>query len=162
MSFCVFTAVKTVIVNPLPSQINAIKGIDAILPCGVQKDPDIIVTWHWTKDGSAVDVSRMKVQNNGALRILTVQENDAGTYTCRVESVAGKASTTGQLSVLGTHADLHLPLFEETALLDFYLREFHIVVGQVAYKVSLCIIGRDKHVLNFPDAVSVVCEKTRI
>ena len=117
MSFSVFTAVKTVIVNPLPSQINAIKGIDALLQCGVQKDPDITVTWHWTKDGSAVDVSRMKVQNNGALRILTVQENDAGTYTCRVQSVAGNASTTGQLSVLGKYVtvDLQLPLFEETA-----------------------------------------------
>ena len=106
-----FTAVKTVIVNPLPSQINAIKGIDALLQCGVQKDPDITVTWHWTKDGSAVDVSRMKVQNNGALRILTVQENDAGTYTCRVESVAGNASTTGQLSVLGKYVYLQLPFF---------------------------------------------------
>nr|XP_058964313.1 protein sidekick-2-like isoform X2 [Pocillopora verrucosa] len=92
--------IKTVIVNPLPSQIDAIKGIDKLLPCGVQKDPDISVKWIWTKDGSAVDVSRMKVQSDGTLRILTVQQGDAGSYTCLVQSEAGNASTTGQLSVL--------------------------------------------------------------
>ena len=100
-----FVAVKTVITTPLPSQIQAIKGIDKLLPCAVTKDPNVAVKWHWTKDGSAVDVSRMKLQNDGTLRIITVQENDAGTYTCRVQSVAGNATTTGTLSVQGTHVD---------------------------------------------------------
>ncbi|KAJ7340259.1 Protein sidekick-2 [Desmophyllum pertusum] len=94
--------IKTVITTPLPSQIQAIKGIDKLLPCAVTKDPNIAVKWHWTKDGSAVDVSRMKLQNDGTLRIITVQENDAGTYTCRVQSVAGNATTTGTLSVQET------------------------------------------------------------
>ena len=98
------------IVNPLPSQIDAIKGIDKPLPCGVQKDPDISVKWIWTKDGSAVDVSRMKVQSDGALRILTVQQGDAGSYTCLVQSEAGNASTTGQLSVLGNFPSFSLVL----------------------------------------------------
>ena len=87
---------------PLRSQITAIKGLDKLLPCTVQADPDITIHWHWTKDGSAVDASRMKLQNDGTLRIITVNENDAGTYVCRVQSVAGNATTSGTLSVQGT------------------------------------------------------------
>lgn len=43
----------------------------------------------------------MTLLNDGTLRINTVQENDAGTYVCRVESVAGNATTSGTLSVKG-------------------------------------------------------------
>ena len=93
--------VKTVITNPLPNQIAAVKGLDKLLLCGVQSDPAITVRWYWTKDGSPVDESRMKLQNDGTLRIITVQESDAGTYECSVKSVAGNATTRGTLSVLG-------------------------------------------------------------
>ena len=82
--------------------MTAIKGLDKLLPCTVQADPDITIHWHWTKDGSAVDRSRMKLQINGTLRIINVNENDAGTYVCRVQSVAGNATTSGMLSVQGT------------------------------------------------------------
>ena len=99
--FSVFATVKTVIITPLPSQIQATKGLPKVLQCGVQKDPDITVKWTWTKDGSPVDVARMTVQADGSLRITTVQERDAGTYTCRVESGAGNAATSGTLSVQG-------------------------------------------------------------
>ena len=89
------------IINPLPNQIIAVKGLPHDLPCGVEKDPAVTVHWHWTQDGSPVDVSRMTLQNDGTLRINTVQEGDAGTYTCRVQSLAGNATTTGTLSVQG-------------------------------------------------------------
>lgn len=94
--------IKTVITNPLPNQIAAVKGLDKLLLCGVQSDPAITVRWYWTKDGSPVDESRMKLQNDGTLRIITVQESDAGTYECSVKSVAGNATTRGTLSVLET------------------------------------------------------------
>lgn len=45
----------------------------------------------------------MTLLNDGTLRINTVQENDAGTYVCRVESVAGNATTSGTLSVQGAY-----------------------------------------------------------
>ena len=96
-----FGAVKTVITTPLPSQIQATKGLPKTLQCAVQKDPDITVKWTWTKDGSPVDTARMTVQADGSLRITTVQEIDAGSYTCRVESVAGNAATSGTMSVQG-------------------------------------------------------------
>ena len=78
------------------------KGLPKLLPCGVQADGAITAQWHWTKDGSAVDGARMKLQNNGSLRITTVQEKDAGTYVCRVQSVEGNDTTSGTLSVQGT------------------------------------------------------------
>ena len=96
-----FAAVETVITTPLPNQIQATKGLQKTLQCKVQKDPVIAVKWTWTKDGSPVDTARMTVQADGSLRITTVQEIDAGTYTCRVESVAGNAATTGTMSVQG-------------------------------------------------------------
>lgn len=91
------------ITNPLPSQITAIKGLEKLLPCGVQADPAITIQWSWTKDGSAVDAARMKLQNDGTLRIITVQENDSGTYVCLVQSVAGNATTSGILRVQGMY-----------------------------------------------------------
>ena len=98
------TLVKTVITNPLPSQISAIKGLPKLLPCGVQSDPAITVQWHWTKDGSDVDASRMQLQNDGTLRIVAVRESDAGTYVCLVKSRGGNATTSGTLSVQGVWA----------------------------------------------------------
>ena len=95
------TLVKTVITNPLPSQISAIKGLNKLLRCGVQSDPAIKVQWHWTKDGSDVDASRMQLQNDGTLRIVAVRESDAGTYVCLVKSRGGNATTSGTLSVQG-------------------------------------------------------------
>ena len=106
--FSVFAAVKTVITTPLPSQIQATKGLPKTLQCAVQKDPDITVKWTWTKDGSPVDAARMTVQADGSLRITTVQEIDAGTYTCRVESVAGNAATSGTMSVRGKRIHYNL------------------------------------------------------
>ncbi|XP_020611355.1 protein sidekick-2-like isoform X2 [Orbicella faveolata] len=94
--------IKTVITTPLPSQIQATKGLPKTLQCAVQKDPGITVKWTWTKDGSPVDTARMTVQADGSLRITTVQEIDAGTYKCRVESVAGNAATSGTMSVQET------------------------------------------------------------
>ena len=91
------------ITNPLPSQITAIKGLEKLLPCGVQADTTITIKWSWTKDGSPVDAARMKLQNDGTLRIVTVQENDSGTYECLVQSVAGNATTTGVLRVQGMY-----------------------------------------------------------
>lgn len=96
------------ITNPLPSQIHATKGLPKDLPCGVQKDPGITVKWIWTKDGSPVDANRMTLQADGTLRIKTVQESDAGSYTCRVESVAGNAATSGTLTVQGKCVDYTL------------------------------------------------------
>lgn len=98
-----FLLVETLITNPLPSQITAIKGARKDLHCTVQSDPAISVHWRWTKDGSPVDTSRMTLLNDGTLRINTVRENDAGTYVCRVESVAGNATTSGTLSVQGAY-----------------------------------------------------------
>ena len=100
------------IITPLPNQIQATKGLPKRLQCGVQKDPDITVKWIWTKDSSPVDAARTTVQADGTLRINTVQENDAGTYTCRVESVAGNAATSGTLSVQGKYVDLILHLYD--------------------------------------------------
>ena len=45
----------------------------------------------------------MKLQNDGTLRIVTVQENDSGTYVCLVQSVAGNATTSGTLTVQGMY-----------------------------------------------------------
>ena len=104
MTYFIFVSsplVKTVITNPLPSQISAIKGLDKLLPCGVQSDPAIRVQWHWTKDGSDVDTSRMQLQNDGTLLIVAVRESDAGTYVCLVKSRGGNATTSGTLSVQG-------------------------------------------------------------
>ena len=107
-SFSLFGAVKTVITTPLPSQIQATKGLPKTLQCAVQKDPDITVKWTWTKDGSPVDTAGMTVQADGSLRITTVQEVDAGSYTCRVESVAGNAATSGTMSVQGKRIHYNL------------------------------------------------------
>lgn len=64
--------------------------------------------WTWTKDGSPVNTARMTVQVDGSLRITTVQEIDAGTYTCRVESAAGNAATSGTMSVQGKRIHYNL------------------------------------------------------
>lgn len=156
----VFATVKTVIITPLPSQIQATKGLPKVLQCGVQKDPDITVKWTWTKDGSPVDVARMTVQADGSLRITTVQEKDAGTYTCRVESVAGNAATSGTLSVQGKHVHYNLLLYFCPAccpnelrcvvLLDNPARILHLDRWHFLRDRSLKEKGNKETSVNFP------------
>jgi protein sidekick len=104
----IYIAVKTVITQA-PTNISIIKGSSASLQCGVSKDPNVEVSWHWflTQSDPAVTTevtnsARHTVNTrDGTLTITGVYNVDMGWYKCQVISKGGNDSSSAYLQVTG-------------------------------------------------------------
>jgi len=96
--------VRTRIVHP-PQSLSAIKASRVTLDCGVERDPSVVVTWHWfvsTNEISSSSDPRMSVNSvDGGLTIRSVRNTDIGRYSCFVVSIAGNDSASAELEVIG-------------------------------------------------------------
>ncbi|XP_078319648.1 protein sidekick-like isoform X2 [Crassostrea virginica] len=98
--------VKTIITQP-PTNTSIIKGSSASLQCGVSKDPNVDVKWHWyltqSDPPSTVEVTnspRHTVSSvDGTLTITGVFNVDIGWYKCQVISKGGNDSSSAFLQV---------------------------------------------------------------
>lgn len=98
--------VRTIITQP-PSNTSVIKGSSAALQCGVSKDPNVEVSWHWFLTQSDPP-STMEVTNSarhtvssidGTLTITGVYNVDIGWYRCQVISKGGNDSRSAFFQV---------------------------------------------------------------
>lgn len=85
-----------------PNTYGTLMG-NATLICNPESAPPSTKTW--LKNGIGLNPSsdpQQRVQQlpNGNLHITQLQSDDAGNYTCEAENLLGKASSTGQLTVL--------------------------------------------------------------
>ncbi|XP_035392059.1 hemicentin-1 [Electrophorus electricus] len=82
------------------SELTAVLGETAVLPCDVEGSPPPSLTW--LKDSQPLVSSSllMYVQGGRMLRLGAVRTEDAGTYTCRAKNPAGTAHSHYTLSIL--------------------------------------------------------------
>lgn len=92
---------KTRIVNPLPRETVAVAGSDVTLPCGVATDPYHSVQWTWYHNATLIVVPQLSLTQDGSLQLSSVTKQEAGEYTCDIESTGGQDSSSGQLHVIG-------------------------------------------------------------
>lgn len=101
-------AVKTVITRP-PTNTSIIKGSSSSLQCGVSKDPNVQVSWHWfltpPETATSTEITnspRHTVSTqDGTLTITGVYNVDIGWYKCQVTSKGGNDSSSAFLQVTG-------------------------------------------------------------
>lgn len=84
-------------------------GASLALFCVASGQPPPKITW--TRDGKPIDTTRFTISEDQVhLRLLKVEENDGGRYTCLVSSDYGQASRTFDVKVtcklLGFISDL--------------------------------------------------------
>lgn len=99
---------RTIITQP-PSNTSVIKGSSAALQCGVSKDPNVEVSWHWfltqSDPPTTVEVTnsaRHTVSStDGTLTITGVYNVDIGWYRCQVISKGGNDSRSAFFQVTG-------------------------------------------------------------
>ena len=96
--------VRTRIIHP-PRTQSAIKASRVTLPCGVERDASVAVSWRWFVGNNEISSSsdpRIVVSSvDGSLTIRSVRNTDIGRYTCYVVSVAGNDSAVAELEVIG-------------------------------------------------------------
>ncbi|XP_048761303.2 protein sidekick-2-like isoform X2 [Ostrea edulis] len=98
--------VKTVITRP-PTNTSIIKGSSSSLQCGVSKDPNVQVSWHWfltpPETATSTEITnspRHTVSTqDGTLTITGVYNVDIGWYKCQVTSKGGNDSSSAFLQV---------------------------------------------------------------
>lgn len=84
-----------------PASTRVALGGDVVLVCRVAAHPE--ANFEWEKDGRYLGESnRVKIVSDGdgsALKIQSVRNLDAGTYTCRAQNTAGRAHAAAALTV---------------------------------------------------------------
>lgn len=87
------------VVKPASTRVSL--GGDVVLVCRVAAHPE--ANFEWEKDGRYLGESnRIKIVSDGdgsALKIQSVRNLDAGTYTCRAQNTAGRAHVAAALTV---------------------------------------------------------------
>ena len=93
------------VIKDLPVRTTVAVGALAILPCQVNGDPEISVTW--SKDGNT-SIPRAQFENDG--RILAIKDvlpRDSGVYECKASNKFGESRTATILIVAGNMKWLH-------------------------------------------------------
>ncbi|KAK6176500.1 hypothetical protein SNE40_014772 [Patella caerulea] len=89
---------------PLEKRVAATNGGNVTYVCNPEAAPAPV--YKWLKNGRDLGLTpgtisgNMRMLMNGNLYIEGVQQADQGTYTCEVENSLGKASSSGQLTVV--------------------------------------------------------------
>ncbi|KAJ7357739.1 Hemicentin 2 [Desmophyllum pertusum] len=93
------------VIKDLLERTTVAVGALAILPCQVNGDPEISVTW--SKDGNT-SIPRAQFENDG--RILAIKDvlpRDSGVYECKASNKFGESRTATILIVAGNMKWLH-------------------------------------------------------
>lgn len=84
-----------------PTNSRVVLGGDLVFYCRVVAHPE--PNFDWEKDGRYLgETNRIKItsdSDSSSLKIQSVRNLDAGTYTCRVQNTAGRAHSSAVLSV---------------------------------------------------------------
>ncbi|KPM09144.1 sidekick-like protein, partial [Sarcoptes scabiei] len=86
-----------------PVDSKVILSSTAELQCRVRHDPGVSIKIYWTfnkRNLSSIHSSRIKINQDGTLRIEQVRNTDVGLYTCRVESDGGNDKRSARLDVI--------------------------------------------------------------
>ena len=70
-----------------------------MLHCQAKGDPMPSLTWQ--KDGQAVQSNHVTLLSNGSLFISSAVKQDAGTFRCIANNVAGSVSVTAVVAIYG-------------------------------------------------------------
>ena len=93
-----------------PHNLTVIMGTDAELPCEAYYDPIYpFINYTWYHQAQSQDQKQMitrgadrnMIIHEGILRIIRINRNDSGIYTCDVSSPGGNYSRTATLKVIG-------------------------------------------------------------
>ncbi|XP_029970331.1 obscurin [Salarias fasciatus] len=84
-----------------PTSTRVVLGGDVVFHCRVAAHPE--ANFEWEKDGRYLgETNRIKIASDGdisTLKIQSVRNMDAGTYTCRVQNAVGRAHAAAALTV---------------------------------------------------------------
>ena len=94
-----------------PHNLTVIMGTDAELPCVASYDHLLLTSMNYTWYYQASDQGHKQVvkigrdraflMHEGTMRILRINRNDSGIYTCDVSSPGGNYSRSATLKVIG-------------------------------------------------------------
>ncbi|GFN93320.1 contactin [Plakobranchus ocellatus] len=90
---------------PLPPSTRVPKSGNATLACRPEGAPEPTITWF--RNGVELSLLRNEAdtrESDGYLTLTSIQDSDAGRYTCKVENSLGVAENSTELTVVeGTH-----------------------------------------------------------
>uniref|UniRef100_A0A3P8ZS13 Neuronal cell adhesion molecule n=1 Tax=Esox lucius TaxID=8010 RepID=A0A3P8ZS13_ESOLU len=73
---------------------------DVVFECKVKHDPTLIPTMTWLKDGGELPDDERFVVDSDSLTIMEVTEEDAGTYTCIMNTTLDQDSASATLTIV--------------------------------------------------------------
>uniref|UniRef100_A0A3Q1GIG4 Neuronal cell adhesion molecule n=1 Tax=Acanthochromis polyacanthus TaxID=80966 RepID=A0A3Q1GIG4_9TELE len=76
------------------------RGRSVVFECKVKHDPSLIPTMTWLKDDGELPDDERLIVDNDSLTITEVTENDAGVYTCIMNTTLDHDSATAELTVV--------------------------------------------------------------
>ncbi|XP_038155797.1 neural cell adhesion molecule L1-like protein isoform X5 [Cyprinodon tularosa] len=78
---------------------STVEGKGVIMHCKVFSSPPSTITWSKDDLSESVDGPRFTVHNNGSLEINSVEESDAGQYTCLAKNTEGSSAIDAMLYI---------------------------------------------------------------
>ena len=114
-----------------PKSQSALSGQDVLLECQAQGDPypDI----EWTKEVGLINTKRAKVIPGKGIRIESVTLEDAGTYVCTANNVAGSVTVESVLKV-----------FEPAEIIAAPSKHVQVPMGEKELKLDCEVQGSPK------------------
>ncbi|KAM4611095.1 neural cell adhesion molecule L1.1-like [Polymixia lowei] len=88
-----------------PQHLRPLRGTDCLLDCHFYKDPQLVNHQIvWRKDGYKLQESspddKYTIFENGTLRVVAVQSDDSGHYSCEVITDLDHVESTGSITVV--------------------------------------------------------------
>lgn len=98
---CIIFSDGSIIVNP-PEDTIAVVGDDVIMTCVVAGYPHPFVFWYWgeTRLMSPED-GDFEILANGSLRLISVNLEQSGEYTCAAQNTLNATMASAYLTVMG-------------------------------------------------------------
>uniref|UniRef100_A0AAQ5ZV81 Neuronal cell adhesion molecule n=1 Tax=Amphiprion ocellaris TaxID=80972 RepID=A0AAQ5ZV81_AMPOC len=78
------------------------RGRSVVFECKVKHDPSLIPTMTWLKDDGELPDDERLIVDSDSLTITEVTENDAGVYTCIMNTTLDHDSASAELTVVAT------------------------------------------------------------
>ncbi|XP_059099411.1 protein sidekick-like isoform X3 [Tigriopus californicus] len=115
-----------------PTNMTAIDGKDATIPCEAEGAPTPNITWY-LNDGQISFSGRIQILEDGSLLLAKVRSTDAGKYTCIRTNEAGSATGEAWVSVMVRTQIVQPPV------------DTKVILGHVA--TMACKVSADTNVL---------------